>query len=194
MAILLGMLRLLQRALDHVLWLGRALAIAAIGLMVVIILMQVFFRYALNNALPWPEEAARFLMLWMTGLIAPSAYRRGGFVSIDMLTMMLPRPACAVLSLGLLVLSGAVLAVGLHLGLGHVASGWLFASSSLRLPLEWIGLQGFKIKLAWMYLSLCTGLVLLLAVNVELMMRALVTMLGHDARLRPQRDGAARAE
>ncbi len=160
--------------------------------MVVCILLQVFFRYMLNNALPWPEEAARFLMLWMTGLIAPSAYRRGGFVSIDMLTMMLPRPAAGLLSLGLLVLSGAVLVVGLQLGLRHVASGWLFASSSLRLPLEWIGLQGFKIKLVWMYLSLCTGLVLLLAVNLELILRAFATMLGHDARLRPLRDGVSR--
>ena len=53
--------------------------------MVIVILVQVFFRYVLNNALPWPDEVARFLMLWMTGLIAPSAYRWGGFVSIEFL-------------------------------------------------------------------------------------------------------------
>ena len=58
-----------------ILRIGRHLAWIAIGLMVVIILVQVFFRYGLNSALPWPDEAARFLMLWMTGLIAPSAYR-----------------------------------------------------------------------------------------------------------------------
>ena len=56
---------------------GRQLAWIAIGLMVIIILIQVFFRYGLNSALPWPDEAARFLMLWMTGFIAPSAYRWG---------------------------------------------------------------------------------------------------------------------
>jgi len=33
--------------------------------MVIVILLQVFFRYVLNNALPWPDELARFLMLWM---------------------------------------------------------------------------------------------------------------------------------
>ena len=58
-----------------ILRIGRHLAWIAIGLMVVIILVQVLFRYGLNSALPWPDEAARFLMLWMTGLIAPSAYR-----------------------------------------------------------------------------------------------------------------------
>ena len=69
---------------------GRQFAWIAIGLMVIVILIQVFFRYGLNSALPWPDEAARFLMLWMTGLIAPSAYRRGGFVSIEMLFRLLP--------------------------------------------------------------------------------------------------------
>ena len=63
----------------------------AIFLMVIVILLQVFFRYVLNNALPWPDELARFLMLWMTGFIAPSAYRWGGFVSIEMLPQLLPK-------------------------------------------------------------------------------------------------------
>ena len=70
---------------------GRQFAWIAIFLMVVVIMIQVFFRYVLNNALPWPDEVARFLMLWMTGLIAPSAYRWGGFVSIDMLERFLPK-------------------------------------------------------------------------------------------------------
>lgn len=194
MAALLGLLRPLQFVLDHVLRLGRALAIVAIALMVVCILLQVFYRYVLNNALPWPEEAARFLMLWMTGLIAPSAYRRGGFVAIDLLTMMLPRTFAAALSLVLLLLSGMVLIVGLQLGLKHVTSGWLFASSSLRLPLEWIGMKGFKIKLAWMYMSLYTGLILLLAVNVELVLRSLITMLGGGEDLRSPMDAELRVE
>ena len=70
---------------------GRQLAWVAILFMVLVILTQVFFRYILNNALPWPDEAARFLMLWMTGLVAPSAYRWGGFVSIDMVPKILPK-------------------------------------------------------------------------------------------------------
>ena len=85
-----------------VLRIGRGVAIVAIALMVVAILIQVFFRYVLNNALPWPDEAARFAMLWMTGLIAPMAYRRGGFVAIDMLVMALPERIGAILSLFLL--------------------------------------------------------------------------------------------
>ena len=94
-----------------ILRLGRQLAWIAIGLMVVIILIQVYFRYVLNSALPWPDEAARFLMLWMTGFIAPSAYRWGGFVSIEMLFRMLPSRMVKIVTLMLLMISLLVLVV-----------------------------------------------------------------------------------
>ncbi len=194
MAILLGILRPLQFVIDVVLRLGRGFAVVAIALMVVCILVQVFYRYVLNNALPWPEEAARFLMLWMTGLIAPSAYRRGGFVAIDMAVAALPRVPAALLALALLLVSMMVLVMGLQLGMKHVNSGWLFSSPTLRLPLELIGGQGFKIKLAWMYLSLYVGLILLLVVNIELILRSIVGLLGGDDHLRPMMDGELRVE
>ena len=84
---------------ETVLRFGRAVGVVAIALMVIAILIQVFFRYVLGNALPWPDEAARFCMLWMTGLMAPTAFRRGGFVAIDMVPMMLPRVLGQVLML-----------------------------------------------------------------------------------------------
>ncbi len=185
MALLLGLLLPLRLWNDVVLAAGRIGAILALALMVLAILVQVFFRYVLDNALPWPDEAARFMMLWMTGLMAPLAYRRGGFVAIDMLENALPRRAGALLSLLLLALSLLVLIVAVQIGWKHVNSGWLFASSSLRLPLQLVGMATVKIKLAWMYMSLFVGMVLLSVVNVELMIRALVTVLGGAQRLPP---------
>lgn len=170
---------------DHVLRVGRGIAVICIALMVVCILIQVFFRYALNNALPWPDEAARFLMLWMTGLIAPSAYRVGGFVAIDMLERALPRTVAAALSLFLLAVSLVVLLKASQLGLNHVNSGWLFSSATLWLPLDWIGGTSFKIKLAWMYMSIAIGFGLLTIVNIELILRSLITLLGDGDRLKP---------
>ena len=141
--------------------LGRQLATVAIGLMVIIILIQVFFRYGLNSALPWPDEAARFLMLWMTGLIAPSAYRWGGFVSIELLFRFLPSRMVKIITLFLLMISLLVLVIGLQFGLKHVDSGWLFSSSSLKWPLHLIGMEVIRVKLAWMYMSLPIGLAMM---------------------------------
>ena len=60
---LLTLLKPLQIFNDICGWFGRWISVIALALMVLIILLQVFCRYALNNALPWPDEAARFLML-----------------------------------------------------------------------------------------------------------------------------------
>jgi TRAP-type C4-dicarboxylate transport system permease small subunit len=178
---ILGIIGLLETAITWVLRLGRMVAWVAIGLMVVVTIVQVFFRYVLNDALPWPDEAARFLMLWMTGLVAPSAYRWGGFVAIEMLKDALGRSMSIVLNLAILAVSLAVLVVALQFGLKHVASGWLFASSSLKLPLSLIGMQSVPIKLAWMYMSLPVGFAIMIAVNIELVLKNVVMLFDKNA-------------
>lgn len=158
----------LERVITVVLRICRKIAIVALGLMVLAILLQVFFRYVLNNALPWPDEAARFMMLWMTGLVAPSAYRWGSFVSIDIVVDRVGRRIGAVLNLCILLMGLAVLIVALNFAQKHIASGWLFNSSSLRLPLNLIGLESVRLKLAWMYMSLPVGFGLMVLVSIEL--------------------------
>jgi TRAP-type transport system small permease protein len=207
MALLLGLLAPFQMLNTHVLRLGRGIAVVCMALMVIIILTQVFFRYVLNDALNWPDEAARFLMLWMTGLIAPTAFRRGGFVSIDMVLRMLPRTAGALVSLALLCTSLLVLIVATRLGMNHVNSGCLFNSATLRIPFtlhlafpvpftdlsatictkddyafrfEW---GWTRLKLAHMYASIYVGIILLTLVNIELILRAVITVSGGGDRL-----------
>jgi len=180
-ALLRWLLKVVGWINNIVLKLTTGLAIVAIAAMVVAILVQVFFRYVIGNALPWPDEFARFCMLWMTGLMAPVAYRQGGFVAIDMLPEFLARRAAAALSLLLLLLSLLVLVTGIKLGLKHVNSGWLFASSSLKIPLSLVGLQSVKLKLVYMYASLWIGLILLTSVNLELILTSLKTLFSaHD--------------
>ena len=158
----------LERVITVVLRICRKIAIVALGLMVLAILLQVFFRYVLNSALPWPDEAARFMMLWMTGLVAPSAYRWGSFVSIDIVVDRIGRRIGAALNLCILLMGLAVLIVALNFAQKHIASGWLFNSSSLRLPLNLIGLESVRLKLAWMYMSLPVGFGLMVLVSIEL--------------------------
>ena len=149
MAFLLTILKPLEWFNDWAGRIGRNLSVAAIAIMVIVILLQVFFRYVLNNALPWPDEAARFMMLWLTGLMAPVALRQGGMVAITGVLELFPAPAVRIVSTLLLCLSLLVLVIAAQLGWKHVNSGWLFSSSSLRLPLSIIGMKSQKLKLAW---------------------------------------------
>lgn len=155
---------------------GRAIGIVAIAAMVLAILIQVVARYVFNNALPWPDEAARFCMLWMTGLMAPTAFRRGGFVALDMISGILPRSLAAILGLILLLISIAILLVALPIGYSEVTGfGGRFATASLYLPT----LDGwFRVPRSWTMLSLLVGVVLLILVNIELILRKLVELMG----------------
>jgi TRAP-type C4-dicarboxylate transport system permease small subunit len=168
-------------------WILRAMrqvAWSALALMVVVILAQVFFRYVLNNALPWPDEAARFLMLWMTALMAPSAMRWGGFVSIDMLPHALPRVPGLLLSLVLLVAALVVLFVALSQGYNHTFGfGGKFNSSSLRVPLDLIGLESIRVKLKYMYGSLLLCVAMMGVVTAEMILRTIVTLFNPSVEL-----------
>ncbi len=194
---------------------GIAVGTLCVAVMVASILVQVVFRYALGNALAWSEELARFCMLWMTGLMAPHAYRRGGFVGIDMLTALLSRRAAAVLTLALSAMVLAILLYAYRIGTselcGFVARSGLDAlyvpDTGVRFDLRAAcGIAGladlpdlvtawslaapdasgwFKVPRWWMMLSFHAGVCLMILVTVELGLRAAVEALGAADRLHP---------
>jgi TRAP-type transport system small permease protein len=158
--------------------LGRWIGAICLGLMVVAILAQVFFRYVLNNALPWPEEASRFLMLWSTGLMAPTAFRRGGFVAIDMIVRMLPRAVATALSVFLMAVTILVLWIALGIGWSEVTGiGGRFETDSLWVPASLDLSVWMKVPKSWMMASLLVGVALLLAVAVELALRNIYALI-----------------
>jgi TRAP-type C4-dicarboxylate transport system permease small subunit len=186
MGAVLGVIHVLKAVNDRLLAVGRALAILALAIMVTVILAQVFYRYVLNAALPWPDEAARFMMLWMTGLIAPMAYRRGGFVAIDMLENALPKRAGTVLSLILFLLSLAVLVIAIRIGWAEVTGfGGRFTTASLWLPTSLSFDEWMRVPRSWMMGSLVVGLGLMILVNIELVLRGLVTLITGGDELPP---------
>ncbi|WP_299622677.1 TRAP transporter small permease subunit [uncultured Tateyamaria sp.] len=181
MGLLLTVLAPISAVNAFVLRFGRGIGIIAIAFMVAAILIQVVARYVFNNALPWPDEAARFCMMWMTGLMAPTAFRRGGFVALDMISGFMSKRVAAMLGLVLLLISLLILIVAVQIGYKEVTGfGGRFATASLYLPTfdGW-----FRVPRSWMMLSLLVGVILLLVVNIELILRSIVTMLGGGDKL-----------
>ena len=157
---------------------SKQLAWIALLCMVIMILLQVFFRYVLNDALAWPDEGARFCMLWMTGLMAPVAMRTGGFVAIDMLPRALPNRLAQMLTLFLLSLSVIVLIYAIQYGWKHTMGfGGNFASSSLKIPLDWLGMDMIRLKLRYVYASLLFGVTFLFTVTIELILRSMIAVI-----------------
>lgn len=188
MALLTGLLWPLEKLNVFLLAIGRVLALVALMIMVAFICYQIFMRLFFD-APNWTEEGARFLMLWMTGLIAPLAYRQGGFVAIDMLERALPRVLAAVLTLVLLVCGLLVIWTCATLGWDNVNSfTGRGTSASLRLPLDWFGGERIKFKNSWAFSSLFVGFCLLLLVNIELILRQVITLFGGGDHLKPLED------
>ncbi len=186
---LIAAARLLGAANGWLLRLGRILGCAAIVAMVAATLLQVFCRYVLGNALPWPDEAARFCMLWMTGLMAPTAFRAGGFVAIDTVDALLPGLASRLLQLAFLAISLTVLIIGAQIGWKEVTGiGGRFATASLYVPTSFGFDQWFRVPRSWMMLSLLVGIWLLILVNIELILRRLAALLGAEQSLPPIAD------
>ncbi len=62
-----------------------SVAVALFAAMVVVTTLGVFFRYVLNNALPWAEEADRYLFIWLSFVGASITMRRKGHIAVDLL-------------------------------------------------------------------------------------------------------------
>jgi len=171
--------------------LGLAICGCGVGVRVLAGLIQVVFLDVWNKALPWTDEAARVCMLWMAGLMAPTAFGRGGFVAIDIAIRAMPRVPGQVVTLLLLLLSMLVLVMGLLIGWGEVTGfGGKFATASLYVPTSFGFDEWYRVPRSWMMASLLVGIILLISVNVELILRSLVTLLGGQAQLAPIPDAA----
>jgi TRAP-type C4-dicarboxylate transport system permease small subunit len=63
---------------------------AMLFLMVLLIFLQVVFRFVFDNPLGWTEESARFLLVWITFLGAAYAMASGAHIGIDAVVRLFP--------------------------------------------------------------------------------------------------------
>lgn len=69
-------------------WLGFLASVVARLMLVAVVVMlvlQVFLRFGFSYSLPWPEEAARYLMIWIVMLAGSLLVRDDQLVRVDFL-------------------------------------------------------------------------------------------------------------
>ena len=99
--------------------------IAAGAVMVGVVLAATFSRYVLNDPIPWSEELARYLMIWI-GLVGASVtLRHGEHIRITAISMLLPKPVRMVTDLLVAVAIGWFLWV-------MTVEGWAAAERGAR--------------------------------------------------------------
>ena len=89
----------------------------------VIVLLGVWYRYVVERALPWYDEFAEFLLVWLTFYGSVLTAHRGGHISFETLLDYLPRGVRR----GLLVLADLIV---LLIQAALVVYGWKLAQAA----------------------------------------------------------------
>jgi TRAP-type C4-dicarboxylate transport system permease small subunit len=92
-------MRALNRFLDLLEKICLIVATLAVALMVVLNIVQVFFRYALNAAFVWVFPVTMLLFIWMTFLGAFVVYRRKKDIVVSFIANLVPGLGRAMLTL-----------------------------------------------------------------------------------------------
>ena len=59
-------------------------------LMVIVVFLQVIFRFIIRSSLPWSEEMARYLMVWIVFLGASIGVSKKAHIGVEALVVLLP--------------------------------------------------------------------------------------------------------
>jgi C4-dicarboxylate transporter DctM subunit len=104
---------------------------------VAIALVQVFFRYVLNDSLSWPEEMARFAFVWFAFLGAAMVTRRARHIVIDLVPRSLGPEALRIHAVAVRVISAAVAAFLFVYGADLVRKS-TYVSPALQWPYAYV--------------------------------------------------------
>jgi len=133
--------------------------------MTAIVLVQIVFRYVLNDSLIWTEEVSKTMMVWGAFLIAPWAYRNGANVSIQMFTDELPFTLRRLLHLALNLLVIWIIVVFWSESFGMVDRGFSIRAASL------------PVQVGWFFIVVPFAFGAMLLVGAELLIRDVLALL-----------------
>ena len=100
-------------------WVEDAVTGVCVLIFLTALTLQVFFRYVLNNPLPWPEELAKFSFVWCCFFGAAAGTRRKAHIAVEVFVARLsPRwrhAMAALVHLSVLIVLAVLVKAGLDL-------------------------------------------------------------------------------
>jgi len=103
-----------------------------------LVAMQVIWRYVLSDPLPWTEQAARYLFIWMLMLEMPILLRRKNNMAFDLLYNKFPVNVQKVVQILTLILVGAFGVVYFVVSLELCSRSLNKVAVGLNIPIVWV--------------------------------------------------------
>lgn len=113
------------------------LAKLLLSFVVCILFLQVVLRFGFNAALPWPEEASRYAMIWVVMLVGSALVRDEQLITVDFFDRFWPRRVIAVRNVLYRVLLFVVLAVLMVEGWKQAATAWPRTTAATQISWFW---------------------------------------------------------
>jgi TRAP-type C4-dicarboxylate transport system permease small subunit len=110
------------------------LAICLIGSL----LISIFFRYVIGQALSWPEEISLILFTWLVLLAGSLGVRQDFHVRLTIVVSRFPTPVQHILDRLVVLAIGIFGAILLYSGYDLVKRTAEHLTPTLRLPLDWL--------------------------------------------------------
>ena len=163
------MLNLINKAIDvlsrfnaAVLVVGRYVIITLVGIIAVVMMAQVVFRYGLDNSIPWSEEVSKYLMVWLAFMGAPIALMHANHISIDLLLKAFPARGQQLFHLLVNIIIIMTMCIVFYHGAKFSQMGARQVASSIN------------ISMLYMYIAVPVGSLLTAIVALEHGLRALI--------------------
>ncbi|WP_165916291.1 TRAP transporter small permease [Marinisporobacter balticus] len=140
------------KSIDHFF---EGLTFLSVTAMILVVLLQVFARFALPKAPSWTEELSRILFICSVAFAAPIAMKKGEFVKVDTLISILPRKVAKILEVVVDAVICAFICMVAYYAVDFVKLGSIQSSPSMGVPMAipfsamfiaplFIGLYGLK--------------------------------------------------
>jgi TRAP-type C4-dicarboxylate transport system permease small subunit len=145
----------MRRAYDSLITILETYSAVLILVMLGVVLVGVFYRYIINEALSWYDEFAGFILVWLTMYGSVVGLARGKHISFETLMEKLPRKGQQVVEfIGILCVMGFSLVV--------LVSGWglikeMAGETAVSVP---------EVKMAWIYSVMPISAALMILVGV----------------------------
>lgn len=131
------MLNILEKTADVLGFIASTLARCMLIFIAAILLLQVVLRYVFLFSLPWPEEAARYLMIWVVMLGGSLLIKDEQLVTVDFLDNLWPRWLLVYRNVLFRVLLAVLLGILFWQGIDLVAFSSYRTTTALQISWFW---------------------------------------------------------
>lgn len=107
-------------------------------IMVVVVFVQVIFRFILMMPLSWSEEVARYIMIWTTFLGAALAVEKKAHPFVEVFTNTLPLTIRVPVHILIICLSCVFYAILVFYGAMFVSSSMMQPSAAMQIPMGYV--------------------------------------------------------